>query len=223
MVSQINSSLTKTCAGCGLSKPLSAFLQLSGSEGSSYGNICSSCRKTNLDQKKNSEPHESTSSTSGLRIDSKVKVKTDIDKKEQHQSIEELYYQDRDKAEERQVQKTLKTEKIEKDEKKHRKDFLSKSSFLDNMNKKPQQPQSQPLTVNSLSQETVEDLEKRIDFTAPFIDTQIAGKLKYGSEFLKVKAWLGGAAPIVQQAERALENKKKQESIEKTSQPTRRK
>lgn len=192
-------ALIKTCTSCGIQKPLSAFLLLSGTGGAIYGDICSACRQANKG-KKGKETTEKTETTSGITIDSKVKVQMDIDKRKQHQELEEDYHEERDEIAEKETQKILKTEKISTDEKKHR---VSRSSFIDNMNK-PKTPQE-----NLLTPAAREAIEKTVDLTTASQDTQIAGKLKYGSEFLKVKAWLGGAAPIARQAEIALRNKQK--------------
>ena len=88
-MSNPNLSLMKTCSSCGKQKPLSAFLQLSGKEGATYGNVCSICRKTAI-EKPNIEPDESTRQGSGVVIDSKAKATSDTDKKLFRQEIEKF-------------------------------------------------------------------------------------------------------------------------------------
>src|SRR3990167_11420340 len=103
-------TLSKTCAACGLQKPLSAFLQLTDA-GTSYGNICSTCRKAGADIKKpKTEAEDSTTSVSGHKIDTKTKIHGDIDKKQIKQRTEELYHEDRKKDE---IIESIKIEKTE--------------------------------------------------------------------------------------------------------------
>src|SRR5260221_9265818 len=99
IMNKSNVSLTKTCSSCGLQKPLSAFLQLSSQSSATYGNICSACRKTNAENvatPKEAE-EESTTSKTGLKIDAKTKVKSELDKLEFIKQVEENYHEERDK------------------------------------------------------------------------------------------------------------------------------
>jgi len=200
---------TKICSSCGLQKPLSAFLQLTGPQGRTYGSICSSCRKANIDKQQSNESIDSATSTSGHKIDAKAKVHSDIEKKKQYQNVEELYQEDRKSAEERQSQKVLKVKTIITNEQKHRTDYLRKPSFLDNMSINKQ------LAVDPSSPEIREAQEKQIDLTVPlFLD--IPGKRKFDSEFNKVIAWFGDSgAPIAKQAMLALQNAKRKENVNK--------
>jgi len=239
---QTNSALTKLCSSCGLQKPLSAFLEFSSSEGTFYSNICSTCRKTNIEEGQNKETTDIVTTTSGGKIDAKAKMHSDIAKKQEHQNVGELYQEEREKTDEKLYQQIIKTNKIATDEKKHRRDFLGKSSFLSETRRDKQG------AVDPASPEFKEELEKQINFTVPFQDTQIV-KQKHGAEYQKVKAglgglgaefdrmkrWLNSGSPIIQQAELALrnkqqkenqdKNKKTDENIEKPSgsQPSRRK
>ena len=188
-MSNPNFSLTKTCTNCGLQKPLSAFLQISGKEGSTYGNICSTCRKGVLDKPKFSTPEESTTSDSGLKIDSKAKVHADIEKMQQRERVEDLYTEERKKDEKQNLERTQKKEGIVKDEKKHHQSFLDKRSSSEN---------KKTVIEQSLLHEQAEK-EPQIDLTVPFIDTQFSGKVKYeqSSVFNQFKSWLGKSSPLV--------------------------
>src|SRR5215208_1216873 len=91
-------NLTKICGICGQQKPLSAFLELTGKEGAHYGIICSTCRKTQMEQTKlKKEPDESTTSSTGHRIDLKAKVQAEIDKRQLRKEKKDSDELDREK------------------------------------------------------------------------------------------------------------------------------
>lgn len=186
--------LTKLCSNCGLKKPLSAFLQMSDSRGAVYGNICSSCRKTSKDNVKTTTDHESSTSSTGVKIDSKVKVQGDIDKRQRVQQVEELYHEGRDDREALQNKTDLKTKTIASEERKHREKTLLK--FLDKQVKTGDSPK-----VFGGQQQTIKEGE--IDLTAPFIDTQITGKIKFTSARFQQMRALFGNTPLLKNAERA--------------------
>lgn len=164
-------NLTRTCRICGVQKPLAAFLQLGGPNGTSYGDICHSCRKINQEAA-NQEPDEGATSNTGVVIDSKSKVKAETDKREHRTLTQEQYYEEREKeADEINTQASLARQKA-KEEKTHRQSFLEKRPVLETKKAKPKLA-SEPNSVAEKEQVT--------DLTAPFIDTQISGKLKYAS------------------------------------------
>ena len=69
--------LTRSCLVCGLEKPLAAFLQITGTQGTIYGNTCSSCRGSGAKDKSTyptPEREEENSGGAGLKIDSKAKI-----------------------------------------------------------------------------------------------------------------------------------------------------
>ena len=107
-------TLTKICSNCGQRKPLSAFMQQVGSH--SYGNICSACRKTVLENPPK-DTEESTRSTTGLKIDAKTKVKDAADKREALKQIEESYIDEREKQEEKQFERVQKVGHVADSEK----------------------------------------------------------------------------------------------------------
>jgi hypothetical protein len=127
-----NTSLTKTCSSCGLEKPLSAFLQIAGPEGTMYGNLCASCRSGKLDKPKPAkEPDETTTSATGLKIDSKVKAKSEKDKALFHKEREEKELKEQEKKKEENLVKTEKVEHKLHSERKHREGFLQNRVFSD--------------------------------------------------------------------------------------------
>jgi len=129
-------SLTKTCASCGQEKPLSAFMQIGSLHGSIYGNICATCRKTNMNKKAGGQDDDRTTSKSDHAIDSKVKVAAEIDKKERFKEAEELYHKERALEEDKLIKHDLKTEETDLKNKKHREQIstkkIEKRSMFDN-------------------------------------------------------------------------------------------
>lgn len=120
-----NPTLTKTCSSCGLERPLSAFLQVAGPQGTIYGNICASCRSGKVEKKAQlTEGEDGTRSSSGLKIDEKAKKKTDQVKKETKKEADEKYREEREKTKEQSLVKTDKIDKKMKFERKHRESFL---------------------------------------------------------------------------------------------------
>jgi hypothetical protein len=135
--------LTKTCINCGLQKQISAFLQISGPEGTSYGNICSTCRGSAVGKTvviPESEEHHSSSGATGLKIDSKTKVHIDTEKQQQKLDKTE---RDIKEAKKEELEKTVVQERKDDTttaEQKHRQDYLEptkKDSFLNYLSKKP--------------------------------------------------------------------------------------
>jgi hypothetical protein len=134
-----NNALTRTCTACSLQKPLSAFLQVSGDQGTSYGNLCATCRGAGIKDPTLIEPREderSTTTSSGLRIG--AKEKNEIEKKQKDQLNRDKETQK--KAASKQVtlndEKSTKEELKEQAEKKHR-DFINTKARLLNYQSKP--------------------------------------------------------------------------------------
>lgn len=180
-----SATLTKICSSCGIQKPLAAFLQLGGEQGATYGNICSYCRKTEIEKerKRKSDAEGGASSFSGHTIDSKTKVKSDIDKKAHRDHIDELNEEESEKDELIKEKTIEKVGTKAKEEKEHRESYLDKRTTVDSKE-----------SVKSVTQQLVarkEAEEKKVNFSAPFMDTYIAGKIKHGAEFSKVMAIFG--------------------------------
>ena len=189
--------LTKICSSCGLPKTLSAFLERSGTGGTTYGNICFSCRKSNKDKPKVQLVDEgSSTSSTGHKIDAKAKVKSDIDKHEFREQLKELNEEEREHLNKLKDKLLDKRQVIAKKEKAHREGYLKKRSFLDN--KKPA-----GITAAEKQFQIQEKSKTEIDYSKPVIDTQISGKLKHHSSIYNAfKSWLGTGAPIVSNAKK---------------------
>jgi hypothetical protein len=221
-------ALTKTCSSCGENKPLAAFLHL-GANGTEYGNICSTCRKTQANATPNQEQDESTRSTTRKTIDSKSKVASDKSKWEEWHQTEEQYHEERDATEELTNREEEKIQLTQKDERKHR-EVIKNRSFLETNKRRYQdtgdsraqneQRTAQQATNTRDNQEkdqfrkeeaTREDMKQtQVDFGGSFQDTHIA-KEKYvrSSVFNSYKQWLGNSG-IVKNAEKAGALKTKQ-------------
>lgn len=204
-----NPILTKSCANCGLQKPLSAFLEMSSTEGAIYGNICSSCRKTALEEiakRKKTDAEGSSSSESGHTIDSKVKVKTTVDNREFIARTEEEYHAERKIDEEISENKQERKATFESSQKKHRQDFLQKRTFLGDAKNTGKASAAQQLRTDVIkgneqtAKQAISQKEERIktglDFTVAHQGEQIAGQMKYrGKAFLEFMTRVA-SAPI---------------------------
>ncbi len=139
--------LTRICVACGIEKPLSAFLQITGSQGTTYGIICSTCRSAGIKGKAPAPTHEDerSSTSSGMRIGAKERLEIDQQKKrdrQESQSREEQEAKKREKTKEDKFERIVETEKAEKT---HRETFIEekkKQAFLNYQSKKPLSGQS---------------------------------------------------------------------------------
>jgi hypothetical protein len=205
MSQPVNPLLLKTCSVCGLQKPLSAFLHMSGTEGTTYGTICSTCRKTAPEHSrvKKTEAEGSTTSDAGHSVDSKSKVHSEIDKRDLKKNVDDLYHEDRKDEQILGTDKLEKSQQIAKEEKAHRKSFLDKRSFL-STDKAAVKQHAETIARQEQSKEKAtkdEEALRTIDLTAPFIPSQTGAQVKYqGVAFKAFKSWLGSSAPIVKQA-----------------------
>jgi hypothetical protein len=208
-------SFTKTCSNCGLEKPLSAFLKFGGTQEGIYGSICSTCRKTLKDKEASQDSDDGTKIKHDYKIDTKVKVAEDIDKKEKFKKVEEEYHKERDVDEEQEVKKEEKKQTVAKDEKKHREEFIKpkeKTSIFDNRENRRAQGQSAGVLPDEKvfggQQQVAEESTVRLDET---IDMR--AKFTHSTNFQYLKSWLGADARLVHQAERSkiLDAKKRTE------------
>jgi hypothetical protein len=210
--------LGKTCVACGLQKPMTAFLQITGPEGSSYGNVCATCRGSGLGKKITIAPAEDerSSSSTGLKIDAKAKQhqdrmkKLNIDEKEVKEKKEE-------QKQEKELHEKLERKEIKaEEEKNHRINYIEakKDSFL-NYKSKPaaalppktaqQKANEQHVALDKEAQVDLtnkaegakaENISKNVNLGTTFVDS-VTGEIKYHSaEFLKMRAWLGNSAAI---------------------------
>jgi hypothetical protein len=210
--------LGKTCVACGLQKPMTAFLQITGPEGSSYGNVCSTCRGSGLGKKITIAPieDEHSSSSTGLKIDAKAKQQIDRMKKLNADEKEVKEHKEEQKNEKELQEKLERKETKAEEEKNHRLNYIEqkKDSFL-NYKSKPaaslppksvqQKANEQHIALDKEAQVDLtnksavakaEDTAKGINLGTTFVDST-TGEIKYHSaEFLKMRAWLGNSAAI---------------------------
>ncbi len=208
--------LNRTCLACGLEKPLAAFLQISGSQGTVYGNICSSCRtagaKGNLNLPK-PEGEEAGGGGTGLKIDSKTKIQFEFEKKQLDKKTKEITLEEKREREDLKLEKSERTEKTEKSEKSHRETYIEakkKRGFLDIVSK-PEK--DKPGTSRSVILDDKEALAKLSEFEAQIQKEIIAQEeqslrtpdiaktpIRYdrarslSTDFLRYKEWLGASS-----------------------------
>lgn len=213
MSNRESTSLLKTCSNCGQIKPLSAFLEMNSDQGTTYGNICSSCRKTALDElqrrKKTDAEGGSTTTEIGHKIDTKAKVQGEIDKREHAQRIDDEYHAERkDTAEGNEATKQT-NQIVDTGQRRHREDFLKRRPFLGssaNQSGKPsaaQQLRTEMLRGNEQAAQQSDNaaankLATGIDPNAAEKGQRVAGQERFkGQSWQQFLQWLGNSAPIV--------------------------
>jgi hypothetical protein len=211
--------LSKVCINCSLQKPLTAYLQITGPQGSTYGNICSTCRGSGLGKKVTIPVHEDTgssSSSTGLKIDAKAKLQADLEKKEALEKRKEAEKKEREELDKKnEAQENRKTAKKEKEEK-HRQEFIEPNkakSYIDYQSKTPEDKRTgmEKRAMEEIMQHTednkLEDKKKGFDdLTVTRIDPTQTGTIKQASAVWKQFRTLLGASAGVNIIEGQLEN-----------------
>lgn len=195
--------LYKTCSSCGLQKPLSAFLQLSGTKGTTYGNVCASCRKSESEgeSKSHKEEEGTRRQVGGSRIGAQERVAAETEKEKIRRDIDERYHENRDEAAVEQSEVAEKKQALAQTEKKRR----EKSTFLNaNRSYSEANNNAKQTTWQEILSEEVR--EQQPDFTkdAP-TDTAIAGKSKYvqSSIFQQFMSWLNKGSAMARASDQA--------------------
>jgi hypothetical protein len=215
--------LTRVCASCGIKKPLPAFLQLSSARGTSYGAICSECRRTVIkpkqplvkkeDKAKDAEGHGSSST--GFRIGAKAKITAELEKRRQRQNLNDLYEKTSKKRTEIRGEKLSQLDIKQKLEKQHKtfidnkkRGFLSDTAKKTSVSKHHVAQKARQRSGLPLLDKHAHEAEKRealaqhelklttIDLTLPFRDPQFSEIRHQSSVFLQFKQWLGSGAPM---------------------------
>ncbi len=217
--------LTRVCSSCGIQKPLSAFLQITAGQGTTYGAVCASCRSKEAREqiKKNPLEEEKSSGTqAGARIGSKQRVAMEKErirllKEEKENEITETKKQDSLTAD-----KFDRTEKLEKSEKTHRDEIEAKRKrgFLTQrirvssqamIGQKFEDRNSASAHFNEKQQgietKKIEDaIKHELRLTSVDVSAATPGHVTRvdNPTFRAFMSWLGTSAPIVQAMERAL-------------------
>lgn len=127
MMGNLTSQLARVCNACGIEKPLSAFLQLSGAHGTSYGKVCAKCRaitkaakpvSTATDEERSTEP-------SGAGIRGKEKIYAGVKRDQKILTLKELYRKEDLKKQEITDKKMDRASLKEAAEKKHRDFYIA--------------------------------------------------------------------------------------------------
>ena len=137
-----STSLTRVCIVCGEEKPLAAYLQISGAQGTLYGNVCAACRAASANKPAASGDDEDSGGGGGYRIDAKTKIQTEQEDKKRLKQQNELNKKEAKERAKIVTDKTERTEVKEKAEKDHREHYIEdkkKHDFLSYQSKKTQQ------------------------------------------------------------------------------------
>lgn len=219
-----NQLLAKTCSICGLQKPLSAFLEMTSGSGTTYGNVCVSCRKIAANQPKE-EAEESTRSTSGRRIDSNTLLQDEFLKKELTKKLTADSQLDRISKDQKQVKQQLKKDNIAQGEKNHRKNYLEKRFFSSSSASAPDTKKAlaaqQTLIAdrneqtNNQQEAVIKNEKERVDIDVT--NTRSPHEIKrHSSVFTQFAALLGDDSPL-KKSMAAKQNKKQSPSHVKTT------
>src|SRR5689334_3391181 len=92
------SHTTRICSSCGQRKSLSAFLQLDEKNGTTYGTLCSTCRKTQANETEK-ESDDSITERLTLKIDTKARVYEAISSRKLQELIKDRTEKERLKIE----------------------------------------------------------------------------------------------------------------------------
>lgn len=219
-------NLTRVCPSCGLEKPLSAFLQITGRQGTTYGTLCASCRSMGMKEKASATPDdERTGTSSGMRIGAKERL--EIEKKQKLDLTERQQRQEKEikKREQIQVNELDRLEEKEKIERFHRETYIEekkKQSFLNYQSKQNpirtqsvlgqkkdelrqfnQQKESdeklQKVEALKLEDKAKEELKKTtLDLSAggPILTLADNVVSRDNEIFRQFQEWLGDSAPI---------------------------
>ena len=222
-----NAPLTRTCSACSTEKPLSAFLQLGGAQGASYGKICATCRGTGKTEKlaPTIADEERSTAPSGIGIRGKEKLYAGKKHQQQIHSIKELYKKEDIKKQELKEDKVERTHTKEESEKKHRENYIAPQKKPDASAKElsarqqvigRQQTTQKTIIARGAAEHqrvlgvktqehsnTITSIEKdelkktTTDFNNLF-HTIEPGKIEMQGELKRFFTWLGNSAPIVQ-------------------------
>lgn len=220
MSKQEQTAISKICTNCGQLKPLSAFLEMSDNQGTVYGTVCSSCRKTALEaaeQRKKTDAEGSTTSESGKRIDTKSKVHDAIDKREQAERTEKEYYAERESDEMLSEEVSDSKKQTELAQKKHRETFLKKRTFLSEPRTTPASSQAQPSSKENqvannnqvIAQETHQTKEETLKTGFDYsVGQQQGATTRFsGDSFLRFRQQVMGFAPVAKNANQTTSDK----------------
>ena len=241
-----HTQLTRTCASCGISKPLAAFLHISPTQGTFYGTICSDCRgiESRAKSTDTQSEDERSSTASGVRIGTKEKVRIE---KEQKRTLEEQKNAETKETKKRGqsvFEKLERTGQHEKTEKERREDYLEgrqKQSFLNYQSKKPPGSQQSIESAKQISDEKHQSSESTkkeaavqhekkittVDLNSPLTNINLSENRFQGSVIREFIKKLPGNAPariaIEKTSAKPAEKDQINELIDKTWGPSSRK
>lgn len=108
--------LQRICTSCGLTKPLSAFLYISSTRGTTYGALCSACRGAEKLRKQTNKTEEDAGSTTlKLRIGAEEKIHIEKEWERRFKEKTQSALEEKKKKEKSQAVKTEDTELEERE------------------------------------------------------------------------------------------------------------
>ncbi len=204
--------LTRVCSTCGKQKPLTAFLQLSGNQGTSYGTVCADCHRTVITPE-SAAKQEDTSTTSSSRIGAKERVFIEQGRQRTAQNTKATENKEAKKKKHLNNEKEEQLELKSKTALDHRKFYLDpkKVAFLADTKIPPtntagQKEQREKASTSTFNEKKIaSDTQKRegdidahlnlttVDLSIPFLDSR--ADIRYNSGFLEqFKEWTGSVS-----------------------------
>lgn len=195
----------QTCSACGQKKPLSDFLEWTGTQEQRHGTICSTCRRI--------EPTERSGGSARFQIDNKAKVQIEQDKKEEFKHTTELEHDEKTKKETKTLEKELSAGEREQLERKRRDEYLNRKTNTFLTTKKPDMQKtlsSLPVATTATDVATAKTLENQRsaskeetqktsnDLSGTYIDDPHATTVRRsaGSVFSQFRTWIGAGAAL---------------------------
>jgi hypothetical protein len=216
--------LQKTCIVCGLQKPLPAFLEMTGPQGTLYGNVCSTCRGPGAksDEKITLPDDNQGTTTTGLRIDADARNLAEMLEKKSKEENELEAKKEVEKRDKKLFDKTERIDLIQQLEKDHRKYLEGKKSqgFMRSLEKDEPTRMAEKQVDSDLFQKS-EDVKQDIrnstlDWSAARAGER-ADEIRNLHEITsKYRAWLPVNSPILKRLETLMAQEKKA-FTEKTS------
>lgn len=223
--------LRRACTACGIQKPISAFLQITADQGTTYGAICASCRGKGIREKVIKKPileEDRGSTTSESRVGIKQRAEVEKAKAKQLKETKEKDLAEKRRRENFIFEKFERGEEIKKSEKDIRNEISIKQNVTIGKPTKPFGTQSiigqrmeeraafaasaqfnekqQTIEVNKTQEAIKQELQtNRIDPNATPHHDQAKTRSVGFNAYL---AWLGPSAPVVRAVMgRVLDNK----------------
>ncbi|MDX1901822.1 MAG: hypothetical protein SFW66_07465 [Gammaproteobacteria bacterium] len=188
--------IQRTCTGCGLLKPLAAFLYLT-DKGTTYGTLCATCRSIQARNPKKAEDEDASRRTTSFRIGAQEKVQIEKSQKSLFEKKTEDHLHDVKKREGIFTTKSERESQAKVEEKKHLTEYVflkstRAKSTPDSQEKKPTQAISETVTVREkaqLQKQEKEDKDRKenklTEGASFFLDAPQTGLVSRNNEVIR--------------------------------------